>query len=474
MKKLIIILAAIFAVIEFKTNGQVHIKKNGFVGIGNPNPISLLDVNGIITASDGNSTNWNTAYSWGNHALAGYLTDSNTAVLTNKTGNISMWNNDIHYLTNYTETDPIWNSVSNNYYTKLNLQTSGSALIHFNNLINKPNTLAGYGITDNIFKNGGENVGVNRSLGNNDNYSLGLKTNNQTRLLISNDGNIGIGTNPSARKLEINGILSIIGRSDIIIGRDNSLYTTGGQARWVLRTNDDPDANDGTDAGSSFAFVSRHDNGSCFNYVLYLKRTGNIGIGTNNPKVKLEIKGNVVGYPVTSDTTQTNGLFRIGATPTDVVLDFGIKGGDSLCSWIQSTKKNNLGFLAPILLNPNGGQIIIGRRKNISKYTLEVKGGIYADSLLGSGYHLPDFVFESNYNLKTLNEVENYISRNKHLPDVPSAKEAEENGVNLGKMDAVLLQKIEELTLYVIEINKEMQKIKEENRELKNQIGSFK
>lgn len=70
-----------------------------------------------------NTTNWTAAYGWGNHANAGYLKV-------------------------FTETDPLWIAASSNYYTKSNMQTSGSAQLHFNNLTNKPTTIAGYGITD--------------------------------------------------------------------------------------------------------------------------------------------------------------------------------------------------------------------------------------------------------------------------------------------------------------------------------------
>ncbi|PKP44946.1 MAG: hypothetical protein CVT95_09970 [Bacteroidetes bacterium HGW-Bacteroidetes-12] len=63
-----------------------------------------------------------------------------------------------------------------------------------------------------------------------------------------------------------------------------------------------------------------------------------------------------------------------------------------------------------------------------------------------------------------LNEVENFITENKHLPDVPSATEVKENGIDLAQMDAILLQKIEELTLYIIELKKEMNKLKEEQK----------
>ncbi|MDD7885333.1 hypothetical protein [Flavivirga sp. 57AJ16] len=71
-----------------------------------------------------------------------------------------------------------------------------------------------------------------------------------------------------------------------------------------------------------------------------------------------------------------------------------------------------------------------------------------------------DFVFAKNYNLPTLKEVESYIKENGHLKDIPSAEEVKENGVKLGEMNKLLLQKIEELTLYVIDLKKEIEVLK--------------
>ncbi len=66
----------------------------------------------------------------------------------------------------------------------------------------------------------------------------------------------------------------------------------------------------------------------------------------------------------------------------------------------------------------------------------------------------PDFVFDNDYNLKSLSELENFINTNRHLPGVPTEAEVTENGVNLGQMTGVLLMKIEELTLHIIDLNK--------------------
>ncbi len=66
------------------------------------------------------------------------------------------------------------------------------------------------------------------------------------------------------------------------------------------------------------------------------------------------------------------------------------------------------------------------------------------------------------------------MQENKHLPEIPSAAEVEKNGINLGEMDALLLKKIEELTLYVIEQSKQLQELKKENQELKQEVQKLK
>jgi spore coat protein U-like protein len=80
---------------------------------------------------------------------------------------------------------------------------------------------------------------------------------------------------------------------------------------------------------------------------------------------------------------------------------------------------------------------------------------------------VPDYVFKPDYELRSLPELESYIKANSHLPNVPSAKEVETNGQDVGDMQLKLLEKIEELTLYMIEQNKEMTKLRQEIEELK-------
>ncbi len=76
----------------------------------------------------------------------------------------------------------------------------------------------------------------------------------------------------------------------------------------------------------------------------------------------------------------------------------------------------------------------------------------------------PDYVFGADYRLRSLSETEAYIRENGHLPDVPSAEEVEEGGLSLGEMNKVLLQKVEELTLHVIELQKQIDELKNQQR----------
>jgi hypothetical protein len=95
-------------------------------------------------------------------------------------------------------------------------------------------------------------------------------------------------------------------------------------------------------------------------------------------------------------------------------------------------------------------------------YSLAVNGKLKAKEIVVELTGWADYVFDRNYNLKTLEEVENFIQKNKHLPEMPSAKEVEANGVSVGEMNMLLLKKVEELTLYIINQQKEIDALKKQ------------
>lgn len=117
----------------------------------------------------------------------------------------------------------------------------------------------------------------------------------------------------------------------------------------------------------------------------------------------------------------------------------------------------------------NQGRMLIDANGNVAIGTNDSKG--YKLAVLGKAVaeeivvklqaNWPDYVFEDQYRLSLLSELEEFIKANKHLPDVPTADEVKENGLSLGEMNAMLLKKVEELTLYVIELKT---KIDEQNQ----------
>jgi hypothetical protein len=96
---------------------------------------------------------------------------------------------------------------------------------------------------------------------------------------------------------------------------------------------------------------------------------------------------------------------------------------------------------------------------------MQLKGTLAANNITYTANgNTADFVFEDNYQLKDLTEVEAFILTNKHLPEIPSAAEMEEAGVNLAEMNKLLLMKVEELTLYSIEQEKKIEELTEDRR----------
>ncbi|PXX95174.1 hypothetical protein DF185_22610 [Marinifilum breve] len=119
----------------------------------------------------------------------------------------------------------------------------------------------------------------------------------------------------------------------------------------------------------------------------------------------------------------------------------------------------------PFLNNlPSGDLIINCVDAKVFASSLDVKGTIKAKEIKVVA-QTADFVFEDDYQLKDLSEVEQFITTNKHLPDIPSAKQMKENGIGLAEMNKLLLQKIEEMTLHIIELNKRVYKLESDKNE---------
>jgi hypothetical protein len=212
-----------------------------------------------------------------------------------------------------------------------------------------------------------------------------------------------------------------------------------------------------------------------------ISSTGNVGIGISpDPNIAFRSQGRSQFFSsIDSDTFVVR---NTGST---------IMNGASLV-WLSYEKyqPNNPGILdvtgitysagnpENILSVKANGKVILGPNSlsltcsDCNNYRMFVKDGIRTEKIkvdIASSNGWADYVFEKNYNLMPLNELESFISQNKHLPEVPTTNEAIENGIELKEMNILLLKKIEELTLYVIQQQKEIQELKVKLNKMKDE-----
>lgn len=281
-----------------------------------------------------------------------------------------------------------------------------------------------------------------------------------TKFFIGNNGRVGIGTIAPSSMFEVVGPATGTGPTIYVAGGGDLVLNTGGTLFL--------DGNYSYGTGNYIRPIGGSNTQGFFTSGqerIRIAANGFIGLGNNAPQAKVHIsngdlllQNTTSGYPslYLKDVSGSNSLR----------IDYNSIIGAGSNMYIRSGSGTNL-----FLNDTGGGKVGIGTISPDQKLT--VKGKIHAEEvIIDLAVPAPDYVFEKTYDLKPLDEVKKYINENKHLPEVPSAKEMEKDGVKVGEMEMILLKKIEELTLYMIESREELQKLKAENDllRLKNEL----
>lgn len=291
------------------------------------------------------------------------------------------------------------------------------------------------------------------------------------RMTISDAGFVGIGSNYPTGKLHVvgeageqtQGQIHIVGNGEGGPGDAYISFYEGKEtnSKWSLGVKDNDNVfsiSHGLTMDAAPKFVIQ-------------ESTGNVGIGTATPTAGLHVL-NDNGIKIDDTSNGFPGIIKMSdgfsntTTKDDLLfesdgaflfkLDRNGNGISNLPGFGVFDKNNEVIFFAK-----DNGTVGIGTT-NPGSYKLNVWGKMRAHEIVVNTTGA-DFVFEDDYDLRPLSEVKEYINEHKHLPEIASAQEMQEEGVGVSELQTQLLQKIEELTLYLIEV-------KEENDELKNRI----
>ncbi|APD06394.1 shufflon protein [Flavobacteriaceae bacterium UJ101] len=311
-------------------------------------------------------------------------------------------------------------------------------------------------------------------------------------LYLNSQAQVGIGTKDPLEKLHLNGsIRGNIGTGALRIKSGSGYIDVGAQnTSWAHIYTDRAKFIFNKDIYSITNGFSSYDN----DLILRTKgseklritdETGNVGIGTTTPTYKLETRGDIYANGGWLRVSGNSGVFfqthggGFQMTDNTWIRTYGNKNFYHNTGVMRTDGTFQVGSGGARMLVKTDGKVGIGTTN--PDQLLTVNGNIHAKEVfVDTEGPLADYVFEQyyegfsdlkpSYEIPTLKEVESYTKAHKHLPGIPTAKEVKEKGLSLGTMSNLLLEKIEELTLYTIDQEKNLERLNQENEILKNRL----
>lgn len=385
---------------------------------GNVNATGNYSTTGTVSAAGGNSTQWNQAHGWGNHATAGYITsESDPKIGAITSGTLPVWNGSQLVNSPVSTGSDYAEIVGENAELRIksNGFLGGTAKLEF---------------TNGTLQSGEIFSALGGMFYNNNNANAPVHAFQQegvNRMIINNDGKVGINSSGDANsELKIE-------RADAA-GRGLNVEVTYEGSSDVRGVFSSSITNDGY----------------------------GIGVEAEGGYRGIYALGNGGAYSGT-----TTGMYAIatGSAGTRTAIYGSASGGDN--NWAGFFSSGNVYV---------SNDLRIGNASGAAGYKVSVDGKIMCEELrVLNSSSWPDYVFENEYKLMPLGELESFIKTEKHLPGLPAASEIDGGqGFDVGEMQRLTVEKVEELTLYMIQANEQLEKLAAENEQLRRELNELK
>jgi lipopolysaccharide export system protein LptC len=486
---------------------QMVLLENGHLGLGTTDPISKLHVSGDARFSNSSSD---------------YLklgSGSNSFIDSYGAGNLDFRNNGLTNMTlsnsgklGLNTTNPSEKlHVNGNIMTNGNIIATGSldfSTPTTSQMINLWDTSHGIGVQNKTHYVRTDHNFAWYKGGVHSNAVLDPGSGGAAQMVLLENGNLGVGTSTPSEKLDVKGNIKATGTLDFSTPTTSQMINLWDTSHGIGVQNKTHYVR--TDHNFAWYKGGVHSNavldpGSGGAAQMVLLENGNLGVGTSTPSETLEVNGNVkvnskIYFGTSSIHQDQGGAIELGGNGKTPYIDFKNDNALDYSSRIVLNGEGNLqvtgGIVETTGLNLTGdgantntidsninGTIVFGGEDGSTltdtqiaesfypNFAVWVEEGIVTEDIViattnqWSETH-PDYVFEADYKLPELMDVEAYIKENGHLEDIPSKAEVEEKGWSLPNMDQKLLKKVEELTLYTIEQQYEIEHLKQQLSQL--------